>query len=88
MKDTKGFKPRFHRKQKKQWRKRLDVRISRESETAITVRYRDSRIHGQRVDLIVRKLIVVELKAVKRFDDVHRSQLISSLKTTGLRAAC
>ena len=64
----------------------LDARgISYESEKAITVPYRGTQIHGQRVDLIVRNLIIVELKAVKRFDDVHQSQLISYLKTTGLR---
>jgi GxxExxY protein len=64
----------------------LDTRgISYESEKAVTVSYRGTQIHGQRVDLIVRNLIVVELKAVKRFDDIHQSQLISYLKTTGLR---
>jgi GxxExxY protein len=37
------------------------------------------------VDLIVEGLIVVELKAVTRLDEIHRAQLISYLKTTGLR---
>jgi GxxExxY protein len=59
--------------------------ISYESEKAVTVRYRDVLIQGQRVDLIVSGVIVVELKAVKHFDDVHRSQVISYLKATGLR---
>jgi len=59
--------------------------ISYESEKAVTVQYRGSHILGQRVDLIVRDLIVVELKAVTRFDDVHQSQVMSYLKTTGLR---
>ena len=64
----------------------LDARgISFESEKAVTVSYRETQIHGQRVDLVVRNLIVVELKAVRRFDDVHQSELISYLKTTGLR---
>jgi len=45
----------------------LDARgISYESEKAVTVLYRGARIHGQRVDLVIRNLIVVELKAVKR----------------------
>ena len=56
-----------------------------EAEKAVTVTYRDVEITGLRIDLIVRGLIVVELKAVKRFDDVHRSQVISYLKTTGLK---
>ena len=59
--------------------------ISYESERPVVVKYRDVDISGQRVDLIVEGLIVVELKAVIRLDDVHRAQLISYLRTTGLR---
>jgi len=49
------------------------------------VRYRGIEIPGQSVDLIVESLIVVELKAVTHFDPIHKAQLISYLKTTGLR---
>jgi GxxExxY protein len=49
------------------------------------VKYRHIEISGQRVDLIVEGLIVVELKSVVRLDEVHRAQLISYLRTTGLR---
>jgi GxxExxY protein len=56
-----------------------------ESERPVRVKYRGAEIHGQRVDLIVEGLIVVELKAVVRLDEVHRAQLISYLRTTGLR---
>jgi len=59
--------------------------LSFRSEEPVSVRYREILIPGQRVDLIVENLIVVELKAVARFDDVHRAQLISYLRTTGLR---
>jgi GxxExxY protein len=59
--------------------------LSYQSEHAVSVKYREIEIPGQRVDLIVENLIVVELKAVVRFDDVHRAQLISYLRTTGLR---
>ena len=59
--------------------------LSYQCEQAVWVKYRDIQIPGQRVDLIVENLIVVELKAVARFDDVHRAQLISYLRTTGLR---
>ena len=55
-------------------------------EQPITVKYRGIEIPGQRVDLIVSNLLVVELKAVNRLDDVYRAQLISYLRTTGLRA--
>ena len=56
-----------------------------ESERAIKVHYAGAEISGQRVDLIVEGLIVVELKSVTRLDDIHRAQLISYLRTMGLR---
>lgn len=59
--------------------------LSYESERPVRVRYREVEITGQRVDLIVEGEIVVELKSVIRLDDVHRAQLISYLRTTGLR---
>ena len=59
--------------------------LSYESERPVHVRYRNVEITGRRVDLIVEKQIVVELKSVTRLDDVHRAQLISYLRTTGLR---
>ena len=46
---------------------------------------RGIEIPGQRVDLIVGGAVVVELKTVVRLDRVHTGQLISYLKTTGLR---
>ncbi len=60
--------------------------LSYEAERPVRVQYRGVEIPGQRVDLIVNNLIVVELKAVARLDQVHVGQLISYLKTTGLRA--
>ena len=59
--------------------------LSYESERAVCVKYRDVEISGQRVDLIVEGLIVVELKSVVKLDEIHRAQLISYLRATGLR---
>jgi GxxExxY protein len=56
-----------------------------ERERPVSVSYRGIEIRGQRVDLIVEGLIVVELKSVVRLDNVHRAQVISYLRTTGLR---
>lgn len=56
-----------------------------EHERSVHVTYRGVEIPGQRVDLIIEGLIVVELKAVVRFEEVHRAQVISYLRTTGLR---
>ena len=60
--------------------------LSFERERAVTIRYRGVDLRGQRIDLIVEKCVVVELKSVMRLDDIHRSQLISHLRTTELRA--
>lgn len=59
--------------------------IPYEVERPVRVAYRGVEIPGQRVDFIVGGLIVVELKTVRRLDGVHVGQLISYLKTTGLR---
>lgn len=56
-----------------------------ECERPVSVMYRGVQITGQRIDLIVENQIVVELKAIARFDEIHRAQLISYLRTTGLR---
>ena len=58
--------------------------LAYEKERSIRVTYRGVEIPGQRVDFIIEGLIVVEIKAVARLDQVHRAQLISYLKTTGL----
>ncbi|NOT26325.1 MAG: GxxExxY protein [Acidobacteria bacterium] len=59
--------------------------MSYESERVVQVSYRGALLGGQRVNLIVESAIVVELKAVARFDEVHLAQVMSYLRTTGLR---
>ena len=56
-----------------------------ESERPVIVEYRGVKIPGQRIDLIVEKQVVLELKAIRRFDEIHRAQVLSYLRTTGLR---
>jgi len=58
--------------------------ISYESEKPIEVKYRQWRIPGQKVDLIVAGIVLVEIKAVPRLRVLHRCQVQSYLKTTGL----
>ena len=59
--------------------------IGFECQRPVAVHYRGVAIPGQRIDLIVEGCLVVELKAVSRFDDAHDAQLLSYLRTTGLR---
>ena len=51
----------------------------------IMVKYREWEIPGQKLDLIVGGVVLIELKAVPRLRRIHRDQVISYLKTTGLR---
>lgn len=59
--------------------------LAYESERRIDVIYDGVAISGQRIDLIVGGLIIVELKSVSRLEEIHRAQVISYLRTAGLR---
>jgi GxxExxY protein len=56
-----------------------------EHERVVQVVYRSKVLHGHRIDLIVERCVVVEVKAVERLDRVHVSQVLSYLKATNLR---
>ena len=78
-----GFKERIY---ERAYCLELDSRqIPFECEKKILVRYREWSIPGQRIDLIVAERVLVEIKAVPRLRRIHRSQVISYLRTTGLR---
>jgi len=51
----------------------------------IRVPYKGVKIEGQRLDLVVNDVIVVELKAVETLLPIHEAQLLSYLKTTTIR---
>jgi GxxExxY protein len=57
-----------------------------ECEKPVSVRYREWVIPGQRIDLIVEKRVVVEIKAMPRLRMLHRRQLVSYLRTLDLKA--
>jgi GxxExxY protein len=64
----------------------LDVRhLAFERECSVVVKYKGMPITGQRIDLIVNRCVIVELKAAVRVDPVHEAKLISYLRTAGLR---
>ena len=60
-------------------------RLPFEWEKPIDVLYRDTRIRGQRVDLVVDGSVLVEIKAAGAIEPIHVAQVVSYLKTTGLR---
>src|SRR5262249_2940072 len=57
-----------------------------ESEKPILVRYKRWEIPGQRIDLIIEGIVLVEIKAVPRLKPFHQAQVVSYLKTMNLRA--
>ena len=59
--------------------------MSFERQKRIEVRYKQQSIPGQKVDLVVEGTVLIELKSVPRLRRIHKAQVISYLKTTGLR---
>ena len=57
-----------------------------ESKRKVNVSYKGEQIHGQELDLIVDARVVVEVKAVSQLEAIHGSQVVSYLRSTGLRA--
>ena len=79
-----GFKERIY---ERAFCLELDAQGRRfECEKSIDVRYKHWSIPGQRVDLIVEGLVLVEIKAVSKLLILHERQVRSYLKTMGLHA--
>lgn len=57
-----------------------------EEEKVIDVVYKGQRILGQRLDLVVDRRLILELKAVSHLEPVHASQLVSYLNACDLKA--
>jgi len=52
-----------------------------ERQKPLPVRYKNQLIdYGYRIDILVEEAVVVEVKAIERFERVHLAQLISYLK--------
>ena len=67
------------------FRLELDERgLPFESDKPILVKYRQWLIPGQKVDLVVAGVVLVELKAVPRLRRIHRYQVQSYLRTLSL----
>jgi GxxExxY protein len=64
----------------------LDARdLKFEREKPISVHYKEHEIPGQRLDLVVEQVLIVECKSVEAISGVHSRQVISYLRTTRLR---
>ena len=56
-----------------------------ERQKAVSVSYKDFQIEGQRLDLLIGGLVIVEIKAVDAIHPIHQAQLMSYLRATDLR---
>jgi len=59
--------------------------IRYQTQVPVELSYKGLFVTTFRLDLVVDNLIIVELKAVDRPHPVHRAQLVSYLRATGLR---
>ena len=58
-----------------------------EQQKEVDVLYKDKIIKGQRLDLVVNGEVVVEIKSVRKLEDIFTAQVLSYLKSTGLKRA-
>jgi|ERR1700722_1569271 len=61
-----------------------DNKVPFERQKEISVLYKDRQIGKHRIDLLAGKILIVELKTVETLADIHKAQVISYLKATGL----
>ena len=63
----------------------IESGLSVERQVALPVYYRSTKVDaGFRIDLFVEKSVIVELKAVERFERIHEAQVQTYLKLTRL----
>ena len=62
-----------------------DRGISYESQCEVPIMFEGTRVGVHRLDLVVGEEIIVELKAVEAILPIHEQQVLSYLKSTGLR---
>jgi len=61
--------------------------LALERQKEVDVTYKGHLIKGQRLDLVIEGSVVVEIKSARRVDDACVAQVLSYLKSTGLRRA-
>jgi len=57
------------------------------TEVAVPIQYKTHLVATHRLDLIVEKTVIVELKAITSLTDIHIAQVLSYLKATDLELA-
>ena len=61
-------------------------RISYEKQKPLPVVYKDKKLDcGYRIDVVVKNAIILELKACEKIEPIHKAQLLTYLKLSGLK---
>ena len=65
----------------------LDLRdIKFERQRPLSVVYKNVRLDcGYRLDIVVENQIILELKSCERVEDIHKAQLLTYLKLSGIK---
>ncbi len=64
----------------------LERGLIAERQKALPIKYRDVKLDcGYRIDLLVERKVIIELKTVDRFEPIHQAQILSYLKLTGCK---
>jgi GxxExxY protein len=56
-----------------------------ESQIPVKVFYKNKVVGEYIIDILVEKKVIVELKTVEKFDNVHEAQLLNYLKASGIQ---
>ena len=59
--------------------------LSAESQIPVKVFYKKKVVGEYIIDILVEKKVIVELKTVEKFDNVHEAQLLNYLKASGIQ---
>ena len=59
--------------------------LDAESQIPVKVFYKKKIVGEYIVDILVEKKVIVELKTVEKFDNVHEAQLLNYLKASGIQ---
>lgn len=65
--------------------KLMGISFARQAE--FKVPYRDIAVHTYRADFVIENKVIVELKAISKLADIHKAQVLSYLKASGLKVS-
>ena len=61
-------------------------RFTYERQKPLPVKYKGSKLDcGYRLDVVVEKIILLELKSCEKIEPIHKAQLLTYLKLSGLK---